>query len=580
MNWNNYWRELQRRNVIKSGIAYLVAAWLIIQVLSIVLPAFGAPLYYLKWSLILLGIGFPVWLVFSWIYEFTPDGIRKTEDVEPSDSISNLTGNRLNKIIITTLTLAVVLLLIDRFTRDSAEVMDMGEKSLAVLAFADMSPDKDHEYFSDGVSEELLNRLARVPEFRVMSRTSSFSYKGKNTKATTIGKELGVTHILEGSIRKSGNVIRVTAQLTRTKDGVQEWSRTFDRNLDSIFRIQDEIAAAVSEELEISLLGKTKINETPDTNAYNFYLQAMHLFRQNTKESMIQAKEKVEQSIAIDSSYAPSWQLLARIYDTGSYNFSIWEPQEGFSLGIDAINRSLKLDPDSGLSYAVLSSMQEANWKFEESASNMEKALNLEPNNSVIIGFAANMTYGDLDKSVELLNKAIEIDPLVYGNYFNLGHTYFLMNNLEEAEKAFETFAIYYPNWQIYHYMMAKIRLAQGRYEDALKEIDQETHEFFSLYGRNFIYHAMGNTEEADKLFKEFLDKNGETDFANTADLYAFRGQYEEAFEWLEKAYMEKDPVLIEALAYPSFKPMYSDDRWKNFISKLGLPDDHGYPLN
>ncbi len=579
MNWNNYWRELQRRNVIKSGIAYLVAAWLMTQVLSIVLPAFGAPTHYMKWALILLGIGFPIWLIFSWVYEFTPDGWKKTEEVQPEQSISKQTGNRLNKIIIATLALAVIVLLVDRFISQSAEVMDIGEKSLAVLAFTDMSPNKDHEYFSDGVSEELLNRLARIEDLKVMSRTSSFSFKGKNATATAIGKELGVTHILEGSIRKAGNTIRVSAQLTRTEDGVQEWSRTFDRNMDSIFRIQDEIALAVSEELEISLLGEPQKNETSDTEAYNLYLQAMHLFRQNTKEAIVKAESKVKESIAIDSNYAPSWSLLARIYDTGTYNFSIRKNEEGIALGLDAINRAIKLDPESGQSYATLSSLEELNWNFEEAAETMNKALKISPNDAVIIGTAALRTFGNTEKAIELLKKAIDLDPLVYTNFFNLGHAYLRLNKLDEAEESFNTFAIYYPNWQIYHYMMSRIRLAQGRYQEALDEINQETHEFFNLYGRIFINHAMGKKEETDILFKEYLENYGKTDLANTADLYAYRGDYERSFEYLEKAYENRDPVLIEALTYPSFKPMYSDKRWGEFIGKLGLPDDHGYPL-
>ena len=579
MKWNNYWRELQRRNVIKSGIAYLVAAWLITQVLSIVLPAFGAPASFLKWALILLGIGFPVWLIFSWVYELTPEGIKKTDDVEPDQSISKRTGNKLNKIIITTLTLVIILLLIDRFSRDSAEVVDFGDKSIAVLAFSDMSPNRDHEYFSDGVSEELLNRLAGIPELKVMSRTSSFSFKGKNATAKEIGDELKVSYILEGSIRKSGNTIRVAAKLIRTSDGLQEWTKTYDRNLDSIFRIQDEIASEVSKELEISLLGRSIKNQSSDSEAYNLYLQAKHLFRQNTKESIIKAESKVKESIAIDSNYAMSWKLLASIYDTGTYNFSIRNNKEGIELGMDAIQRSLKLDPESGQSHATLSSLYELDWKFEESAASMNKAMEMSPNDAVIIGTAALRTFGNTERSVELLKKAIDLDPLVYTNYFNLGHSYLRLNKLEEAEEAFKTFALYYPNWQIYHYMMAKIRLAQGRYEDALEEIEQETHDFFSLYGKNFIYHAMGNQPEADRVFNQFLEKYGETDLANTADLYAFRGDYDKSFELLERAYEEKDPVLIEALTYTSFKPMYGDERWKTFIGKLGLPEDHGYPL-
>ncbi|WP_297795701.1 tetratricopeptide repeat protein [uncultured Eudoraea sp.] len=579
MKFNDYFNELKRRNVIKSAIAYLVVAWLITQVLSTVLPAFGAPNYLLKWSLVALAIGFPIWLILAWVYEFTPEGIKKTIDVEPGKSISTKTGTRLNKLIITTLTLAIIVLLVDRFTRDSAEVVEYGNKSIAVMAFADMSPNKDHEYFSDGISEELLNLLAKLPELKVISRTSSFSYKGKDTKATEIGNELKVSHILEGSIRKAGNMIRVTAQLINTKDGSHEWSHTYDRELDSIFKIQDEIAAEVSKELEISILGYPLKSQSIDPEAYNLYLQANHLVNLNTKDAYVEAESKVKESIALDSTYAPSWRLLAGIYNTGTYNFSIREPKEGISLGLDAAYKAIELDPDSGYAYATLASLQELNWDFEASSKNMNKALTLVPNDGIIMGTAANMPFGDLEKAVDLLKKAIETDPLVYTNYFNLGHAYYRMNRLDEAEEAFKTFELYYPNWEILHYMIAKIRLAQGRNDEALAEIEQEKHEFFSLYGRNFIFYARGPKTTADSLFAEFLDKYSDTDPANVADLYAFRGNYDESFHWLNIAFEVKDPVLLEALTYPSFKPMHSDARWKDLIIKIGLPEDHGYPM-
>jgi len=580
MKFNDYFNELKRRNVIKSAVAYLVIAWLIIQVISIVLPAFGAPDYLLKWSLVILALGFPVWLIFAWVYEFTPEGLKKTIDIEPEESISIKTGSRLNKLIITTLTLAIIILLVDRFTQDSAQVVEYGDRSIAVMAFADMSPKQDHEYFSDGISEELLNLLAKMPELKVISRTSSFSYKGKDTKATEIGEELKVSHILEGSIRKAGNMIRVTAQLINTSDGAHEWSHTYDRELDSIFKIQDEIAAEVSKELKLSLLGQPLKSKTLDPEAYNLYLQANHLVKQNTKEGYIKAEAKVKASIAIDSNYAPSWRLLASIYDTGTYNFSIRESKEGIPLGLTAAHKAIELDPESGYAYATLSSLQELNWDFDESDKNMNKALELIPNDGIIIGTAALKTFGDMEKSVALLKKAIEVDPLVYGNYFNLGHYYYRLNRLDEAEKAFKTFELYYPNWQIFHYMIAKIRLAQGRTDEAIAEIEQEKHQFFSLYGRNFIQYALGNTKKSDALFAEFLDKYSATDPANTADLYAFRGEYDLSFEWLNKAFEVKDPVLVEALTYPAFKPMHKDPRWGEFIKKIGFPKDHGYFLN
>jgi len=579
MKFNDYFNELKRRNVIKSALAYLVVAWLITQVLSIVLPVFGAPNYLLKWSLVILAIGFPVWIIFAWVYEFTPEGIKKTLDVETERSITAKTGTRLNRLIITALTLAIIVLLIDRFTRDSAKVLEYGDKSIAVMAFADMSPNKDHEYFSDGISEELLNLLAKIPQLKVISRTSSFSYKGKDVKATEIGDELQVSHILEGSIRKAGNMIRVTAQLINTSDGTHEWSHTYDRELEGIFKIQDEIATKVSRELELSLLDKPITSKTVDPDAYNLYLQANHLVNQNTAEAYREAEIRVKESIAIDSNYASSWRLLAGIYNSGTYNFSIYEPAVGIPLGLKAAQKAIALDDESGQSYASLASLQALNWDFEEASENMDKALNLMPNDGVIIGTAANMPFGDLEKAVSLLKKGIDVDPLVYVNYFNLGHCYLRLNRLEEAEEAFKTFELYYPGWEIYHYMISKIRLAQGRLDEALAEIKLEKHSFLSLYGRIFILHAMGQQREADMLFSEFLEKYKEKEPANLADLYAFIGDYDESFAWLNKAFEMKDPVLIEALTYPSFKPMYSDPRWKDLITKIGFPKDHGYAM-
>ncbi len=580
MKFNDYFNELKRRNVIKSAIAYLVMAWLVTQVISTVLPVFGAPDYLLKWSLVILGLGFPVWLIFAWVYEITPGGIKKTIDIEPDQSISTKTAARLNKLIITALTLVIIILLVDRFTNDSLRAVDNGDRSIAVMAFVDMSPQKDQEYFSDGISEELLNILARIPELKVISRTSSFSYKGKDTKATEIGKELNVSHILEGSIRKAGNMIRITAQLINTSDGAHEWSRTYDREFDSIFKIQDEISAEVSKELKLSLLGQPLKSTPVNPEAYNLYLQANHLTKQHTKLALLEAEAKVKASIAIDSTYASSWRLLAHIYNAGTSIFSIRNLKEGISLGLTAVHRAIELDPDSGIAYASLSSLQELNWDFEESAKNMSKALKLIPNDGRIIGDASNRTFGDREKAVDLLNKAIELDPLVYVNYFNLGITYFDLNRLEQAEEAFRTFEIYYPNVETFHYLIARIRLAQGRNDEAIAEIEQEKHEFFNLYGRNFIYYSLGREREADSLFIEFLEKYSDSEPSNVADLYAFRGDYDQSFNYLYKALSVKDPVLFEALRYPSFKPMYSDPRWAEFIKKIGLPKDHGYPLN
>jgi tetratricopeptide (TPR) repeat protein len=187
------------------------------------------------------------------------------------------------------------------------------------------------------------------------------------------------------------------------------------------------------------------------------------------------------------------------------------------------------------------------------------------------------MTYGNLEKTLVLINRAIKLDPLVYTNYYNLGHTYYRLNRLDKAMEAFNKFTTYYPNTQILHYMKGKVLLAQGNKSEALIEFEKENHDFFGLYGRNFIYYALGKKKQSAEVFEEFIDKFSLTDPANMADLYAFRGDYESSFKWLNKAYEFKDPVLLEALTYPSFKLMHNDPRWNEFINKLGLPKNHGY---
>ena len=382
MKLKPYIEELKRRNVVKAGLAYLIVAWLIAQIASIVLPTFEAPPWVMKTLLFALIIGFPINLVISWIYDVTPDGIKKTKSLNQKSMLKN---QRLNKVIVSALVLTVVIVASNLFFKKVITT----DKSIAVLAFADMSPQKDQEYFSDGISEELLNILAKIPELKVISRTSSFSYKGKNKTATEIAKELDVSYILEGSIRKAGNMVRVTAQLIRANDGFHEWSHTYDRAMDSIFKIQDDISAEVSKQLQLSILGKELLTKPIDTEAYNLYLQAVHLVHQNTKEAYITAEEKIKAALAIEENYADAWRMLAQIYDTGTYNFSVREPKEGIPLGLAAAKKAIELDPNAAQAYCALSSLQALAWDFEASAKNMEKALQLDPNNAVIIGTAA-----------------------------------------------------------------------------------------------------------------------------------------------------------------------------------------------
>lgn len=579
MNWDKYFKELKRRNVIKAAVAYIVFAWLLLQVAELVLPIVGAPEYSMKLLLLMLSVGFPLWVIFAWVYEITPEGLKKTREVSETESITSRTGNKLNKVIITVLSLVILVLAYQLFGKPIVE-SDTSDKSIAVLAFADMSPQKDQEYFSDGISEELLNLLAKNPDLRVVSRTSSFSYKNKAVTAEQIGQELNVGYILEGSVRKSGNTLRVTAQLIDTGSGAHIWSDTFDRDHSDVLRIQDEISNIVSQKLEITLLGRDKENREVDPEAYTLYLKARYLNNKTTQQGMIEAEPLIKEAISLDSTYAPFYSLLASINQKSSYNFSIKPVSEGLKEGIAAAEKALALDPEYGTAHVDLASLLMMDWRFREAQMHMDKALELDPGNSNIVGTVALRQLGTVGEAIALIQKAIQLDPVNYVNYYNLGHQNYLLGNLSAAENALNTFKERYPNSGIQHYVMSRIRIAQGDLEQAVMEAELEKVPFFSLYGRNFAYYAAGRHQEADKLLNELRETYGDTDPANMADIYAFRGEYDAAFEWLNKALDMRDPVLLEILHYPSFKEMRKDARWRALIDRMNLPADHGFPMS
>ena len=323
--------ELERRNVFKVGIAYLVIAWLVAQVLQLVFETFTTPDWVMKTVLVLLATGLPIALIFAWAFELTPDGLKREHEVDRSISTPSNSGRKLNRVITVLMGLALVYFAYDKLVppadRQAATPNEIGqahsdgvaaesaatqpERSIAVMSFVNMSDDDSNEYFSDGLSEELLNLLAKVPELHVTSRSSAFAFKGEKIDVPTVAKKLNVAHILEGSVRKSGNQVRITAQLIEAKADKHLWSETYDRSLDNIFAIQDEIAAAVVAKLKISLLGDVPEAHEIDPKAYALFLQARHLRRQRSTESLGQAELLFKQVLSLEPDYAAAWDELS-----------------------------------------------------------------------------------------------------------------------------------------------------------------------------------------------------------------------------------------------------------------------------
>ncbi|HBZ37351.1 MAG: hypothetical protein CL662_12905 [Bacteroidetes bacterium] len=420
MNISNFIQELKRRNVFKVATAYAVSAWLLIQISATVFPFIGVSSFWVTTIIIILGIGFPVSLVIGWVFELTSEGVKKSDEVDITESVTAATSKKLNVIIISVLTFTVLFLLVERIFFARANILEsegyaVQRASIAVLPFVDMSPEQDQEYFSDGLSEELLNVMAKVEDLQVSGRTSSFQYKGKNLDLRLIGQELGVEHVLEGSVRKSGDNIRITAQLIKADNGFHMWSETYDKvySAENLFTIQDEISQQVLEELKIRLLPEkeellTK-ELTTNTDAYDLYLQANQLLVNRRPQEIENAIKLFNEVIELDPEFASAYARLAIAYNLLS-NFGNISHSEMLNLMRKNIDRALLIDGNLGWAYAALGKYYLYSGNSEEAQIALNKAHELIPGDPEIM-----LWYSDVAPSIELseelVKRAYETDP-------------------------------------------------------------------------------------------------------------------------------------------------------------------------
>jgi len=450
-------------------------------------------------------------------------------------------------------------------------------KSIAVLAFSDLSPEKDQEYFSDGLSDELINLLAKIPELRVISRTSAFSFKGKNASTEEIGNQLNVTHILEGSVRKAGNRLRITTQLIQVSDESHLWSETFDETMDDVFRVQDDIAQAVTKQLKITLLEAADKTTTVNPDAYTLFLNAKYLFHKYTPETTGKAELLVNESIAMDPHYAPSWHLLSAILVRSALNFNSKPYKEGLEQAKSAAEKAIELDTGFAPAYATLARVNLVSWEFKTANTNINKALLLDSSNADVLNVASIVAIysGKIDDAIAYLQRAIKIDPLEGTHYFNLSLNYVYLNQLDEATEFLKKYDLFHPDAAIQHSLMAWIMLAQGKCKSALEEAGKEPHEFFKLFAKSAVLFCLGKTEKSDSLLTQFIEQHGDIHPTYVAYLYATRKENDRAFKWLDIAFQQQDPALLEQINFNQFRNLWSDPRWDAFLNKLGLPEGH-----
>ncbi|MEE8295351.1 MAG: hypothetical protein V3R64_06535, partial [Sphingomonadales bacterium] len=448
---NNFFSELKRRNVVRVAIAYLVVSWVVIQIGDIAADNLAFPEWFMPMVFVVLGLGFPIVLIFSWAYEVTPKGVMKTAAVDASKSITHGTGQKINKLIIGALVLAVGFLLYDKFmlgpNQSIVEDAKAGPISIAVLPFINMSSDTEQEYFSDGITEELLNTLAKVPGLMVAARTSVFSYKGQNKDVREIGNELGVTTIIEGSVRKAGNDLRITAKLIRVSDGFHLWSETYDRQLENVFAIQEEIAFAIADALKTPLglePGRLVTSRTRNMAAYDLYLKGFGQLKQRGP-GLADGVVTLRQALELDPDFGPDWAALAITYQVLPTYVTMFEGQRPNSqafndLAEEAAARALALDPGTALAHQAMGTFYRTNGRWVEAEDEYLKALAIDPQSASVLEDYNEFLdlVGFWDKSIEFGLLAARLEPFRPVFHAAAGYSDLSANRLAEAEEVFD----------------------------------------------------------------------------------------------------------------------------------------------
>ncbi|HET7107485.1 MAG TPA: winged helix-turn-helix domain-containing protein [Candidatus Acidoferrum sp.] len=449
--------------------------------------------------------------------------------------------------------------------------------SVAVLPFTDLSQSKDQEYFSDGLSEELINELGKVPGLKVVPRSSAFQFKGRNEDVRSVGKRLGVANVLEGSVHREGNRIRISAELTKAGDGFQLWSETYDRKIDDIFAVQDEISRAVTSALRMKLLapaGGTGASPSRITNpeAYEAYLQSQYFFRRGEdRPDLEKAITYNDQAIKLDGNYAPAWALRSSILTTMS-SLGLRDHRVGYTEARQAAERAIALDPQLAADYVSLAWVQLSyEWDWAGADASLKKAAELDPGDLTVLSYRSYLyeCLGKIDEAIAMTQQATALDPERANLY--LGDLLYIAGRYDEATAALEKGLSINPKLEGAHSNLSQILIAKHQPELALEEIAKEPGEWERLTVQAITYYDLGRRKESDAALAKLVATHGTDSPYQVAQVHAHRGETSQAFEWLERAYREHDPGLNQIKSDPLLTPLRSEERYKSLLKRMRL---------
>jgi TolB-like protein/DNA-binding winged helix-turn-helix (wHTH) protein/tetratricopeptide (TPR) repeat protein len=462
---------------------------------------------------------------------------------------------------------------------DTSAQKTIPEKSIAVLPFVDLSEKKDQEYFADGMAEEIIDRLVRIPDLRVPARTSSFYFKGTSTKVADIAAELGVANVLEGSVRSSGNRVRVVAQLVRADNGYQVWSQSYDRELRDIFAVQDEIATAVATSLQISLAGGPLTRErggTQNLEAYQLYLRAQSSVTIDSSEATIKSAQNMQnQAVELDPNFGLAWTLLASM-SVALVDNSNLSAAKGYEDAERLALHAIELSPWVAEPHAILAYLYRTrDWNWAAAGTELRQALKADPSDpvSLMLDGLLAMSLGQFDQADRQLRAAVDHDPLFNYANFNLANELYLRGQYVQAEMIFRRLLVISPRFKWTRSYLAKTLLAQGKAADALETLESMNADSVKLDYLSVILLANGRKVDADAALQSLIAQYAATDASSIAITYAYRNEKGLALQWLERAFAQRDAGLIEIAREPLLKNIAAEPRFHAILRAMNLPD-------
>jgi len=585
-----FFEELKHRNVVRVAMLYLVVCWLILDPVHVVFHMLEVPAWANRLVVILMAIGFPAVLLFAWVFEITPEGLKPTVQVDPRASIRPRTGRRLDRAIMVVMALAIAYFVADKFwlskrlpafaseqvpangtTAPSAPAPPIPvatvDKSIAVLPFVDMSEKKDQEYFADGMAEELIDRLVHASDLRVISRTSSFYFKGKQATIADIAKTLGVSYVLEGSVRKSGKELRITTQLIRAGDGMHVWSQTYDRSLADIFKAQDGIAADVAQALQVALRSGTTGHTEANEEAYNLVLKGNYLLNSSSETDADKAPALYMEATRLDPNYAMAWAKFA---------WASWLSQDT-TKALEAAQRALRIDPKLAYAHYVLGlvlEFQENDWGAAKAE--MDRAIELDPDDlhaRAELAWLTGAIFGQWDRKLHYLREVTANDPLDTFETWHLANSLYCAGRFNEAAESYRKLLQLNPGYWKAQVSYGIILLFLHQPPDARAVIEKATDEETRLWGLAILEWAVGHKIESDAAISRLEEKYGSTSSEEIAEAHAYRGEADAAFKWLDRTYELQRWHLAFVLVNPLLTNLHGNPRFTALLAKLKLDE-------